>query len=174
MYPYFRLVRLFTKNSSKRKLDIGEKGILKMKVCLVDIDPFMELNNGRHLTMMDFGRFDLAIRSGLVRVIKKKNWGLVVAGASVRYRHRLKLWQKYELHSQIVGYDDKWFYFHQKTIRDGKIHSAALIRTAVTSSKGIVKSNEVLTAMGYKNISYNVPEWVLAWADADELRPWES
>ncbi len=173
MYPYFRLVKLFTKNKSKRKLDIGEKGILKMKVGLVDIDPFMELNNGRHLTIMDFGRFDLAIRSGLIKVIKRKSWGLVVAGASVRYRHRLKLWQKYELHSQIVGYDDKWFYFHQKTIKDGKIHSAALIRTAVTSSKGIVKSNEVLTEMGYSNIKYNVPDWVSAWAKADELRPWE-
>ncbi len=173
MYPYFRLVRLFIKNNSKRKLSIGDKGILPMRVCLVDIDPFMELNNGRHLTMMDFGRFDLAIRSGLIKVIKKKKWGLVVAGASVRYRHRLKFMQKFELHSQIVGYDEKWFYFHQKTIKDGKIHSAALIRTAVTSSNGVVKSREVLRAMGYDNIEYNVPEWVLAWANADELRPWE-
>lgn len=173
MYPYFRLVRLFVKNKAKRKLNIGDESILPMRVCLVDIDPFMELNNGRHLTMMDFGRFDLAIRSGLISVIKRKKWGLVVAGASVRYRHRLKFMHRYKLHSQIVGYDEKWFYFHQKTVRDGKIHSAALIRTAVTSKDGVVASRDVLKAMNYDNIEYSVPEWVVAWANADELRPWE-
>lgn len=173
MYPYFRLVRLFAKNTRKKKLTFTDESILPMRVCLVDIDPFMELNNGRHLTMMDFGRFDLAIRIGLIKVIRKKNWGLVVAGASVRYRHRLKLGQKYKLHSQIVGFDDKWVYFHQKTMRNNKIHSAALIRTAVTSSKGIVKTNDVMNAMGYEKMEYNVPDWILAWSKADELRPWE-
>ena len=173
MYPYFRLIRLLTSRKSKQRLDIGSESILPMRVGIADIDPFMELNNGRHLTIMDFGRFDLAMRSGLLKVIRKKKWGLVVAGASVRYRHRLKFRMKYKLHSQIVGYDDKWFYFHQKTVKDSKIHSAALIRTAVTSSKGIVKSHDVLTAMGYDKIEYSVPDWVLAWAKADELRPWK-
>ncbi len=173
MYPYFRVIKLFATKKTKTKLAIGDESILKMRVHIGDIDPFMELNNGRHLTMMDFGRFDLALRSGLMKVIKQKGWGLAVAGASVRYRHRLKFLQKYTLHSQVVGFDDKWFYFHQKTVSNEKIHSAALIRTAVTSKSGIVKSKDVLETMGYKNIKYNVPDWVLAWAKADELRPWE-
>lgn len=173
MYPYLRLLKLFATKRTRKKLVIGDESILSMRVCLVDIDPFMELNNGRHLTMMDFGRFDLAMRSGLLSVVKQQKWGLAVAGASVRYRHRLKLMQKYHLHSQVVGYDDLWFYFHQKTIRHGKIHSAALIRTAVTSKKGIVKTSEVLKIMGYSNINSTLPEWVSAWAKADELRPWE-
>jgi len=172
MYPYLRLLKLFVTKKTRKKLVIGDESVLSMKVCLVDIDPFMELNNGRHLTMMDFGRFDLAMRSGLLTVVKQKGWGLAVAGASVRYRHRLKLMQKYSLHSQVVGYDEKWFYFHQKTIRQGKIHSAALIRTAVTSKKGIVSTHNILDAMGYDKIDYTVPEWVSAWAAADELRPW--
>lgn len=173
MYPYFRLAKLFLKNRSKKKLTFGDQSILQMRVCLVDTDPYMELNNGRHLTMMDFGRFDLALRSGLIKVVKEKNWGFAVAGASVRYRHRLKFRQKYKLISQVVGYDEKWFYFHQKTVRNGTIHSAALIRTAVTSRKGIVQTDEVLLAMGYDKIEHYVPDWVLAWAKADEMRPWE-
>ncbi len=173
MYPYLRLIKLFATKKSRKQLAIGDESILPMRVCLVDIDPFMELNNGRHLTMMDFGRFDLALRSGLLKVVRQQGWGLAVAGASVRYRHRLKFWQKYLLYSQVVGYDEKWFYFHQKTISNGKIHSAALIRTAVTSNKGIVVTHDVLTAMGYDKVDYTVPNWVAAWADADELRPWE-
>ncbi|MBC8319432.1 MAG: thioesterase family protein [Bacteroidetes bacterium] len=173
MYPYLRLLKLLATKKTRKKLVIGDESVLPMRVCLVDIDPFMELNNGRHLTMMDFGRFDLALRSGLISVVKQKGWGLAVAGASVRYRHRLKLMQKYTLHSQVVGYDDRWFYFHQKTIRHGKVHSAALIRTAITSKNGIVKTRVVLETMGYDNINPTVPDWVAAWAAADELRPWE-
>jgi acyl-CoA thioesterase FadM len=173
MYPYLRLLKLFATKSRRKKLSIDDESILPMKVCLADIDPFIELNNGRHLTMMDFGRFDLAMRSGLLKVVKQMGWGLAVAGASVRYRHRLKFMQRYTLYTQVVGYDEKWFYFHQKTIRNNKIHSSALIRTAITSSTGIVKTQSVLEAMGYDKIEYNVPEWVKAWAEADEMRPWE-
>ncbi len=174
MYPYLRLIRLVVKNKFKQqKIYVGDESVLPMRVGLVDIDPFMELNNGRHLTLMDFGRFDLAMRSGLMKVVKDNKWGLAVAGASVRYRHRLKYRQKFNLHSHLVGYDDKWFYFHQKTVSNGKIHSAALVRTAVTSKDGIVNSKKVLITMGYTDISYNVPDWVLAWAKSDEMRPWE-
>jgi len=173
MYPYLRIIKLFATKKSRGKLKIGEESILKMRVHLGDIDPFLELNNGRHLTMMDFGRFDLAIRSGLMSVVKQNNWGLAVAGASVRYRHRLKFLQKYTLHSQVVGWDEKWFYFHQKTVSNGKIHSAALIRTAITSKNGIIKTKQVLTTMGYTDTTHNVPDWIKAWAEADELRPWK-
>ncbi len=173
MYPYLRLLRLFATKNKRKKLNIGDESILPMRVCLSDIDPFIELNNGRHLTMMDFGRFDLAMRSGLLKVVKKQGWGLAVAGASVRYRHRLKFLQRYTLTTQLVGYDEKWFYFHQKTIRNDKIHSAALVRTAVTSKQGVVKTRSVLEAMGHDEMEYTVPDWVLAWADADEMMPWK-
>jgi len=105
-------------------------------------------------------------------VLKEKKWGVVVAGSSVRYRHRLKLFQRYFLHTQIAGTDEKWIYFHQQTVRNGKIHSAALVRTGVTSEKGIVKVEEVSQAMGYAEFKPTMPEWIRAWAEADELRPW--
>jgi len=154
-------------------MKVTDKSVLKMRVWPGDIDVFFEMNNGRHLTMMDFGRFDLAARSGLLKTVRQQSWGLAVAGASVRYRHRLRLFQKYELHSEVIGHDDKWIYFHQKTIRKGRIHSAALIRTAVTSKKGIVKVEEVMKAIGHIGEIPLLPQWVKAWADADQLRPWD-
>lgn len=172
MYPYLRLVRTLIKGKFKPRLHFSEVSLLPMRVCITDIDPFIELNNGRHLTMMDFGRYDMALRMGLLKVIKDHKWGLVVAGSSVRYRHRLKLFQKYQLRSQIIAADDKWIYFHQQTIRHGKIHSAALIRTGVTSKKGLVKVEEVLKAMHIEDAHMPLPEWVKSWAEADELRPW--
>ncbi len=174
MYPYFRFLKLTLKNAFvSRKITLNDCSILSMRVGLADIDPFLELNNGRHLTIMDFGRFYLAMQSGLLKVVKQNKWGLAVAGASVRYRHRLKYGHRFKLYSQVVGFDEKWFYFHQKTIRKDKIHSAALVRTAVTSSKGIVNTKKVLEKMNINDLNYQVPDWVKAWAEADEMRPWE-
>lgn len=173
MYPYLRLIKVLARQRHNKKFKLNDESVIRLRVCLVDIDPFMELNNGRYLTMMDFGRFDIALRLGLWKMVKEKSWGLAVAGASVRYRHPLKLFQKFELHSQVIGHDDKWFYFQQKIIRNGRIHASALIRTAITSKDGIVKTDEVLKAMNSRDILPGVPKWVKAWVEADELRPWE-
>ena len=64
MYPYLRTIKVFL--TAKRKGDhkLTDLSVMKMTVMPGDIDVFMELNNGRFLTLMDFGRFDVAIRSG--------------------------------------------------------------------------------------------------------------
>ena len=153
---------------------LDEESVLKMRVLFGDIDFYPELNNGRHLTLMDMGRLDLAARSGLLRIVHKKKWGLAVAGASVRYRHRLKAFKSFRLHTRIVAIDDRWFYFHQTTVRKGKIHSSALVRAGITSKKGIIPVKEVLDAAGMSDWDPGMPEWIRAWVEAEELRPWDN
>ncbi len=151
-------------------ITIQDKAIIKTRVWLSDIDVYPELNNGRHLTLMDLGRFDLGYRMGLFKVLRKQKWGLMVAGNFTRYRRRLLLFQKFSIETEIVGYDDRWYYFYQKTIRNELIHSSALIRTAVTSKNGIVPAKDVTAAMG---IPYapSVPDWVHDWIQLHEVSP---
>ncbi|MGD9345840.1 MAG: acyl-CoA thioesterase [Candidatus Aminicenantes bacterium] len=148
--------------------------MLKMRVLFGDIDFYPELNNGRHLTVMDMGRLDLAAKTGLLRIVHKKKWGLAVAGASVRYRHRLKAFQSFRLYTRIVALDDRWFYFHQSIVRKGKIHSSALVRAGITRKNGLVPVKEVLDVLGMSDWDPGMPEWVKAWTEAEELRPWDN
>ncbi len=53
-----------------------------------DIDTYPEMNNGRFWTVMDFGRYDRAFRSGLMRMAHRNGWFFVAAGGSIRYRRR--------------------------------------------------------------------------------------
>jgi acyl-CoA thioesterase FadM len=144
---------------------------LKMRVWPSDIDIYPEMNNGRHLTLMDLGRLDLAGRTGLMRVAHRKDWGFVVAGSSIRYRHKLPPWHRFTLCTKIIGYDEKWFYFLQETKQNGKICSSALIRAALKKTDGLVPVKEVLKAMNEKTWKPTLPDWVCAWKDADDLRP---
>jgi acyl-CoA thioesterase FadM len=153
---------------------LDEESMLKMRVLFGDIDFYPELNNGRHLTVMDMGRLDLAAKTGLLRIVHKKKWGLAVAGASVRYRHRLKAFQSFRLYTRIVALDDRWFYFHQSIVRKGKIHSSALVRAGITRKNGLVPVKEVLDVLGMSDWDPGMPEWVKAWTEAEELRPWDN
>ena len=62
-----------------------------------DIDMWMELNNGRTLTMMDLGRVVMFQRMGMSEVMRRKGWAGAVAGASIRYRKRVKMFDRLEL-----------------------------------------------------------------------------
>ena len=155
-------------------MDLEDESVLKMRVFFGDMDIYPELNNGRHLTLMDMGRMDLAQRTGLLRIVHEQKWGFAVAGASVRYRHRIKAFHRFRLHTRIVAIDDRWFYFHQNTVRKGKIHSSALVRAGITSKQGLVPTKKVLYALRKQDWNPGMPYWVQAWSEAEELRPWDN
>ena len=155
-------------------LSLDDTSVLTMRVFVGDIDIYPELNNGRHLTLMDMGRMDLAQRSGLLRIVHEQKWGFAVSGASVRYRHRLRAFRRFRLHTQVVAIDDRWFYFHQHTVQEGKTHSSALVRAGITSKQGLVPVKRVLDALGIPDWNPGMPEWVQAWSAAEELRPWKN
>lgn len=171
MYPYLKFVRVITKKAPKVD-SIWEPTRLDMRVWPGDIDVFMEVNNGRYLTLMDLGRFDLFKRTGLGQVRLDKSWGGAVAGASIRYRKRLHLFQRYSMFTQLVGLDERWWYFHQTIERNQQLHASALIRFAITDENGTVPVEDVTEALGI-TLEKRVPDWVQAWDKSDQMRPWQ-
>lgn len=137
-----------------------------------DIDPWMELNNGRTLTLYDLGRVPLAWRTGLVGAVRANGWGLAVAGASIRYRRRVRAFDRIVMRSACIGRDARFLYISQAMYRDGDAVSSALIRSAITSAEGIVATDRVLAAMGAAEWNPPLPAWVGAWIEAETERPW--
>lgn len=172
MYPYLRFAKVFVRAQWGHRLKIDDVGRLKMRVWPGDIDFYPEMNNGRHLTLMDLGRIDLAVRTGLMKTARRMGWGFVVAGASVRFRRRLRPFSGFTLLTRLLGRDGRWFYFHQRTVRDGRTCSSALVRAGLTSKAGLVAVSDVLAAMGAGDWASDLPDWVRAWIASDELRPY--
>ena len=110
--------------------------------------------------------------TGLGAVIRQKRWGITVAGSNVRYRRRVRVFHRVEMHSRCIGWDGRFLYMEQSMWRNGECTSHMLLRSAVTSAKGIVSPTEVLAALGQSMDSPALPDWVQAWIAADALRPW--
>lgn len=172
MYPWFRFFVAMYKARSAPPLAISDTCVIPLRVGLTDSDIFGEMNNGRHLTLFDIGRFVFAVRTGLWKEVKRNRWGFVVAGSSVRYRKRLHPGQGFEQHTQVLGYDEKWFYFQQTHQREGVWHASALIRAAVVSKGKIIPTQTILATMQQTEWQPALPDWVKAWSEADALRPW--
>jgi len=110
MYPYLRLARVLISSRMKPKLDFfsKESDVIPLMVWPQDIDPFLELNNGRYVTLLDLGRYGFGTRVDINTFLKKNQWSLTITGTYNEYRHRLRLFQKFELKTKIIGYDANW------------------------------------------------------------------
>ncbi len=172
MYPLIRLAKAAWLGARAPKCSVLETHVSQHICWPWDIDPWRELNNGRTLTLYDLGRIGLGARTGLGSALGANRWGIVVAGASVRYRRRIKAMQRFEMRTRCIGWDHRFLYLEQAMVAQGEVSSHVLIRGAVTSRAGIVPPEQVLAAMGEAAQSPALPDWVSAWAEADARRPW--
>ncbi len=137
-----------------------------------DIDIWRELNNGRTLTLYDIGRSGLAVRTGLDRILMANRWSLTMAGSSVRYRKRVRMFDRITITSRALGYDDRFFYLQQNMTVRGTVTSSALMRAALTGASGLVPPARLIEVMGMSEWNPALPEWVGNWIEAEATRPW--
>ncbi|MCI2395771.1 thioesterase family protein [Aliiroseovarius sediminis] len=172
MYPFLRMTKELIVNARAKPLPITGTHVSHHMCWPWDIDLWRELNNGRTLTLYDLGRIPLAGRTGLTRMLIKNRWGLTMAGASVRYRKRIRTFVRFEMHSRVVGWDDRFIYVEQSMWLGGECANQIVYRSAVTDRSGIVPTARVVDALRYEGPQPELPKWVQAWIDADAVRPW--
>ncbi len=172
MYPFVRMAFELSRHRKSDRLTLGETHVTPIRIWPWDIDPFMELNNGRQLTLMDLGRFGTLQRLSVPRLLRENGWWGAVAGSTVRYRRRITVFQKLQLRSRILGWDDRFIYFEQALWRKDECCAHAVIRIAVTGGKGIVPTPQIAKAFDFPSESPVMPDWVQAWARAEQIRTW--
>ncbi|MCX7646261.1 MAG: acyl-CoA thioesterase [Rhodobacteraceae bacterium] len=172
MYPFIRLAKELAVHRRAPPLKVGETHVTHLICWPWDIDLWLELNNGRTLTIMDLGRVVLFRRMGVIGAMRARGWAGTIAGASVRYRRRVRMFDRIEMRSRILGWDDRFTYAEQSLWRDGECCSHALLRMAITGGRGIVPSAELARALGLPEQGPPLPAWVAAWIAAEAERPW--
>lgn len=172
MYPYLRMAKELWKFRNAPALSVFQPHVSTHRVWPWDIDPWMELNNGRTLTLYDLGRLPMGKRMGFDRLLKERRWGLTVAGNTTRYRRRVTVFQKLTMVSRVLGWDERFLYIEQSMWRGGDCTSAQMLRGAVISKGGMIPMAQAMAALGVTEPSPALPDWVQAWAAADAGRIW--
>lgn len=172
MYPAIRLVTTLRHARRAGPLTMFDTDAHDLTCRPWDADMFLEMNNGRILTLYDLGRFHLSVRIGLWDLLREHDWGLVVAGSSVRYRARIRPFQRFTLKTRLLGWDHRFFYLEQGMYRGETCCNHALLRTGVTEKGRLAPIPDIARAMGVPPDATDLPDWVTAWAAADATRPW--
>lgn len=173
MYPIFRILFQSLRARKQPSLGLWDTHV-SQHICMPwDLDLWMELNNGRTLTLFDIGRVSMGERNGTNAAAKEHRFGIAMAGATVRYRKRITMFQKLEMRTRCAGFDDKFIYMEQGMWdKDGVCCNHLLIRAAVLKKRKMVPPAQFFEKFDATVSSPPLPLWVKAWIDADELRPW--
>jgi acyl-CoA thioesterase FadM len=140
--------------------------VLAFRVWPNDLDVNIHMNNGRFLSVMDLGRFDLTFRTGLGRAMLRNRWQPLVGGVTIRYRRSLDPFERYELHTRLLGWDAKWFFLEQRFLKKGgDLAAEGVVRALFRGKAGNVPVAEVLVQMGYEGPAIDPPEAIRRWVE---------
>ena len=139
---------------------------IRLRCWPTDLDLNFHMNNGRYLSIMDLGRMDLMLQSGLAkRIMLEQKWMPVIAAGTVRYRKSIEPFERFELETRVIGWDDRWVFLEQRFFgATGRVKAIGLVQAAMTSKQGRVTTAQLMDAFGVDlNTDGTPPEYVADW-----------
>lgn len=158
---------IFSRFSSK--VDLFSECAKTFFVLPTDIDVLMHMNNGRYFTIADVARLDFLLRAGAFQTFEKNKVYPVVASEMMRFKKSLRLFQRFQLTTQIMGWDEKFFYILHHYKNNNEVYALGLVKACfIQKGKGPISANQVVNLMGVDQASPPLPEWIMLWQNADQ------
>ncbi|GAB5388360.1 MAG: thioesterase family protein [Alphaproteobacteria bacterium] len=156
--------------SREEKRHVLDPSVMTMRVWPTDLDLNFHMNNGRYLSIMDLGRTDMMVRSGMLKPVLKNGWMPVIAAANMRYRRSLEPLQKYLLKSRLVCWDEKWVFIEQTfETMDGKTAAVGVVKATILTKKGTLPTADLIAALGHEDLqSPPMPQDIAVWMAAEQ------
>lgn len=167
MNLFFRLlciiaVAIFTrkgKASSYRQMSTA-----RFTAAPLDIDLNMHINNGRFLSLADLGRIHFLHKTGVLSGIVKNRWMPLVGKVDIDYKKSIKLFQRFDIKTELVYWDEKWFYFQHTFIVNGTVSAVALVKSLlIDRARKKVPPSAVFALLGETPAPPEIPVSVAHW-----------
>ena len=160
MFPWLRLlIRVGFGLLSRSKVDLLGTTRIRLRVWPNDLDLNFHVNNGRYLALADIGRIHWFVRTGMLRIARRQKAFPVVGDAIAKFRRDLKVFQSFEIHTRLIGWDSKWGVIEHRFVRAGRVIGVVAIRGVFKGPHGPVQPNTLLAGLGYSEPSPELPEW---------------
>lgn len=176
MNLYLRvLIVILSALFGEKIVDMTKAQHIRLRVYPNDLDSNFHMNNGRYLTIMDLGRLNLILRTGLWRLVMKKKYAPVLGSAQMRFRLPLKPFQLFDLETRVLCWDEKWIYMEQRFLyvtgeKTGAVAAIGLIKGSFydPQTKTTVPTSEILAARNHPLISPPFPDYLQDWIKAED------
>ena len=159
----FRLFIIMIESLFRKRLHPLSESVLNLTVLPNDLDLNMHMNNGRFLSIMDLGRLDLLIRTDLAKALFKHRWQPLVGAVNVRYKLSLMPFDRYRLHTKVIGWDEKWFYIEQRFERKNRTIAVAIVKALFRGPKRNITPEDTLRLIHVNIDPPKMPDKILKW-----------
>lgn len=159
-------------------LAILDPVVTRMRVLPQDLDFMMVVNNGTYLQLMGVAGYRHMGKNGALRLAAKRSWIGYVAASTMRHRRPLRLWDRFEDTSRVIGWDDRVVHIEHLITRHGELCARGVIsmRFVHRRSRERIDPRDIVPLLaeqqGYADAVPDSPELpadVAAWA-----RTWQN
>jgi acyl-CoA thioesterase FadM len=164
----FRLLIVAFGASLSSTTSIDAVSHVRLRVLPNDLDLNGHMNNGRYLTLLDLGKLEMLIRVGLAGVVLRMRWQPLIGGSIIRYRFGLKLFERFEILTRLLCWDERWLYFEQRIETRRGTSAIALAKGQFRKGGETVAPREILEVLGANPQSPQFPVHIRAWLASDE------
>jgi acyl-CoA thioesterase FadM len=121
MNLWFRLFLMLFGRPWRKPVDALATTVIRLRVWPLDLDLNRHVTNGRYFTLADIGRLDYVLRSGAFRVALRNKAVPIVGDTWGKFRRELKLFEAFEIHTRMLGWDEKWSYMEHRFVSQGRV-----------------------------------------------------
>jgi acyl-CoA thioesterase FadM len=167
---YLRLLILLVRLIGLPRRGVFEESRVGFRVLPTDCDVNLHMNNGRYLAFMDLGRLHLVAQIGLLGIILRRRWGAALGAAEINFIRPLAPFQKFELITRLVTWDEKYAYMEQRFESRGVLCAHAYVKGLFLERKGRVAPPEVAAALGTTAAPPPMPEELRIWSELGTVK----
>jgi YbgC/YbaW family acyl-CoA thioester hydrolase len=147
-----------------------DPSITRMRVRPADLDYYWHVNNGVYLQMMDVARSNFIADLNGFPLLREKGWYPVVAAQTVSYRRSLRLGQRFEIATRVLGWDERVVYLEQAFSSKGERCARGLIAGRfLGQGRERVSAPAAVGLLGGDVPSPELPVDVAGWARAVDV-----
>ena len=170
MNLYLRLFLLVFRLIGLPRRGVLDESRVAFRVLPNDCDINLHMNNGRYLSFMDLGRVHLVAQMGLLRVIFRRRWRAALGAAEINFIRAIAPFEKFDLVTRLVTWDDKYAYMEQRFEVDGALCAHAFVKGLFLEGRRRVESATVLAELGYSEAPPAMPQELRIWAELGSVK----
>ena len=142
-----RMIVLIIASLFRKHMSLIDENVLSLRVLPNDCD-VISVSSDRYVALMGLGDLNITLRAGLFSIMYKRKWYPMTRVATIRYRHPLRMFQKYLLRSRTIYWDHKWIWVEHSFEKNGRTQALGITKVMFVGSAGVVPVSQVVDAVG--------------------------
>ncbi len=135
-----------------------------------DCDLNFHVTTSRYPAFMEAATIHLMGQMGILGRLLRRRCFPINAGINITYIRPIKPFERFTVVSQIITWDEKYWYKEHRFEVDGELRALGMARGVVVCRQGVTSLGDITALTGEHLIPPPFPEIVLKWRDLLEAK----